>query len=164
MEKYEHLGFKKCEAEDIPDAAKLMFEVFRDELALYHLPEKKFKKVDEEKLLTKYIVDYKATAYCVYIDDKFKGIVLYWVNSKESCGLLGEIYLATDVQNCGIGQTVWKFVLSKNPEIKTWRAETPLFARRALNFFVNKLGFKIIEIKKPKDELDSGVVFELKVD
>ncbi len=164
MEKYEYLSFKKCEAEDIHDVAALMRPIFKDELTMYHLEDKNFKKFDEEKLLQKYILEYKAEAYCIYMDNKLKGLVLYWVNAKENCGLLGEIYITKDIQNCGVGQLIWKFVLSKNPSIKKWRAEAPLFAKRNLNFFVNKLGFKVIEITKPKEGLDSGVIYELLLD
>ncbi len=163
MEKYECLSFKKCELEDIPDLAKMMRDVFVEEISLYHLDKLTFKPIDEVKLLTKYIVEYNATAYSIYIDNKLKGFVLYWANEKEARGLIGEIFLSTDIQNCGVGQIVWKFVLSKTPEIKTWRVETPMFAKRNLNFFVNKLGFHIIEIKKPKEDLDSTATFELKL-
>ncbi len=163
MEKYECLSFKKCELEDIPDLAKMMRDVFTDEINMYHLDKLKFKPIDEGKLLTKYIVEYKATAYCIYIDNKLKGFVLYWANEKDARGLIGEIFLSADIQNCGVGQIVWKFVLKKTPEVKVWRIETPMFAKRNLNFFVNKLGFHIIEIKKPKEDLDSTAIFELKL-
>ena len=45
----------------------------------------------------------------------------------------------------GIGQAAWKCVEELHPEILVWELVTPYFEKRNIHFYVNKLGFHIVE-------------------
>lgn len=42
-------------------------------------------------------------------------------------------------------QAAWKEAERLHPEIKTWETVTPYFEQRNIHFYVNKLGFHIVE-------------------
>ena len=49
------------------------------------------------------------------------------------------------VQSKGIGQAIWKEIEKIYPNIKVWETCTPYFDKRNIHFYVNRLGFHIVE-------------------
>ena len=45
------------------------------------------------------------------------------------------------------------------PDVKVWRTETPLYSRRNLNFYINKLGFMAYKITDAMDYEAAQVQF-----
>ena len=44
-----------------------------------------------------------------------------------------------------MGQVAWKEVERLHPNVKVWETVTPYFEKRNIHFYVNKLGFHIVE-------------------
>lgn len=56
------------------------------------------------------------------------------------------MYVKTGCQSKGTGQAIWRAIEELHPETKVWETETPYFEKRNIHFYVNKLGFNIVEI------------------
>ena len=67
------------------------------------------------------------------------------LNLKENFGELELFFVIPSYESKGVGQAAWKEVERLHPEIKTWETVTPYFEQRNIHFYVNKLGFHIVE-------------------
>lgn len=75
-------------------------------------------------------------------DEKIGGIIL---NLKGDLGELEIFFVIPNSESKGVGQAAWKQVEKIHPEIKVWETVTPYFEKRNIHFYVNKLGFHIVE-------------------
>lgn len=74
--------------------------------------------------------------------EKVGGII---INLKNDFGELEIFFVSPSYESKGIGQAAWKEVERMHPEIKVWETVTPYFEKRNIHFYVNKLGFQIVE-------------------
>ena len=82
-------------------------------------------------------------AYRILYDDKKVGGII--INLKESFGELEIFFVIPSYESKGVGQAAWKEVERLHPEVKVWETVTPYFEQRNIHFYVNKLGFHIVE-------------------
>ena len=75
-------------------------------------------------------------------DKKVGGII---INLKDDFGELEIFFVIPNSESKGVGQAAWKEVERLHPEIKIWETVTPYFEQRNIHFYVNKLGFHIVE-------------------
>ena len=75
-------------------------------------------------------------------DQKVGGII---INLKDNFGELEIFFVIPSSESKGVGQAAWKEVERLHPEIKIWETVTPYFEQRNIYFYVNKLGFHIVE-------------------
>lgn len=75
-------------------------------------------------------------------DKKVGGIIL---NLNDDFGELEIFFVVPNSESKGVGQAAWKEVERLHPEIKAWETVTPYFEKRNIHFYVNKLGFHIVE-------------------
>lgn len=75
-------------------------------------------------------------------EEKVGGIIL---NLKDDFGELEIFFVVPDSESKGVGQAAWKEVEALHPEVKVWETVTPYFEQRNIHFYVNKLGFHIVE-------------------
>ena len=73
---------------------------------------------------------------------KVGGIIL---NLNGDFGDLEIFFVIPDSESKGVGQKAWKEVERLYPEIRVWETVTPYFEKRNIHFYVNKLGFHIVE-------------------
>lgn len=109
---------------------------------------------DDGSFLRKWGLDKKATSYCIYLDDVLIGGAILWINDNNE-NYLGNLFIDPDHEDEGVGTKVWSKIESMYPNTRVWNTETPIFSRRNHNFYVNKCGFHVVEIKNPKD-LEEG--------
>ncbi len=76
-------------------------------------------------------------------DDQRMGGAIITVNG--NMGELAFLYVKVGVQSKGIGQSIWKAIETKYPEIEVWKTCTPYFDRRNIHFYINRCGFHAIE-------------------
>lgn len=81
--------------------------------------------------------------YRIIVDDKKVGEII--INLKDDFGELEIFFVIPDSESKGVGQAAWKEAERLHPEIKTWETVTPYFEQRNIHFYVNKLGFHIVE-------------------
>ncbi|MCZ8216675.1 MAG: GNAT family N-acetyltransferase, partial [Cyclobacteriaceae bacterium] len=62
---------------------------------------------------------------------------------------LDSFFISPDVQDKGVGTSVWTMVEKMYPETIIWETHTPYFEKRNIHFYVNKCGFKIVEFFNP---------------
>ena len=55
------------------------------------------------------------------------------------------LFVKVGVQSKGIGQSIWKQIEDLYPNTKIWETCTPYFDKRNIHFYVNRLGFHIVE-------------------
>ena len=75
-------------------------------------------------------------------DQKVGGII---INLKDNFGELEIFFVIPSSESKGVGQAAWKEVERLHPKIKIWETVTPYFEQRNIHFYVNKLGFHIVE-------------------
>ena len=68
------------------------------------------------------------------------------------------LFVDPAVHSRGIGQAAWRAVEAMRPEIRVWETMTPYFERRNIHFYVNRLGFHIVEFfcERHPDPRDAG--------
>ena len=67
------------------------------------------------------------------------------VNVNENKGDLEIFFVNPSSHSKGIGQAAWREIERLYPDVKIWETVTPCFEKRNIHFYVNKLGFHIIE-------------------
>ena len=75
-------------------------------------------------------------------EKKVGGII---INLNDDFGDLEIFFVIPSCESKGVGQAAWKEVERLHPEIKIWETVTPYFEQRNIHFYVNKLGFHIVE-------------------
>ena len=48
-------------------------------------------------------------------------------------------------QGKGIGRAIWEALAARHPEVTVWETLTPYHEKRNIHFYVNKLGFHVVE-------------------
>lgn len=81
--------------------------------------------------------------YRIVVNNKKVGGII--LNLKNDIGELEIFFVNPDSESKGVGQAAWKEVERLHPEIKVWETVTPYFEQRNIHFYVNKLGFHIVE-------------------
>ncbi len=160
MEEFAGLQFRDFTAADVMPFTRIMKRAF-DEDARRHLGEESGGPpgYDNGDFLRKWALDPGSAAYAIFKDSVPIGVVIVWINSSHE-NFLGNIFVDPDLQDQGIGTTIWRFIEQKYPETKVWRTETPGFSKRNHNFYVNKCGFKIVKIEHPGDKYEESYLME----
>ncbi|MCL2806774.1 MAG: GNAT family N-acetyltransferase [Coriobacteriia bacterium] len=86
------------------------------------------------------------------------GALSLWIRD-DSVNFLGNIFIDPELQDQGFGMIIWDFIEKTYPDTIKWQTETPAFSRRNHHFYVNKLGFKIVSIKNPKNDVGARTFF-----
>ena len=73
------------------------------------------------------------------------------INEKTNHNHLDFLFVRVGTQNRGIGQKIWKMIEEKYPNTKVWETSTPYFDKRNIHFYVNRLGFHIVEFFNVKN-------------
>ena len=82
-------------------------------------------------------------AYLIIFDNKKVGGIV--IRIKENCGELELLFTIPDIHSRGIGKVAWFEIEKLYPQIKKWETITPYFEKRNIHFYVNSLGFHIVE-------------------
>ena len=94
-----------------------------------------------------------SVTYRIIVDNKKVGGII--LNLKKDFGELEIFFVIPSCVSKGVGQAAWKEVERLHTEVKIWETVTPYFEQRNIHFYVNKLGFHIIEFynkfQKDKD-------------
>lgn len=74
----------------------------------------------------------------------------------------------------GIGQAAWLAIEKRYPQVRLWTTHTPYFEKRNIHFYVNRLGFHIVEFynerwpdpndPKPDEPEDGMFRFEKRIE
>ena len=89
-------------------------------------------------------------AYEMIDDDKIVGGAIVTIDEKTNHNHLDFLFVKVGVQSKGIGQTIWKEIEKLYPNTKVWETCTPYFDKRNIHFYVNSLGFHIVEFFNQK--------------
>jgi hypothetical protein len=114
---------------------------------------------DDGGFLRKYYLHEDSMSYKVSKDGRPAGAVCVWINA-NNVNYLGNIFVALEFQDKGLGKTIWDFIEHRYPDTIKWQTDTPAFSRRNHHFYVNKLGFRIVRIENPKSANDCSYFME----
>lgn len=67
------------------------------------------------------------------------------VDVEAGRGSLDFLYVRVESQGRGIGQQIWTLIEQMYPQVTWWETHTPYFDKRNIHFYVNRLGFTIVE-------------------
>lgn len=85
----------------------------------------------------------EGTAYRIMADGKKAGGVVVSVDGEH--GELEILFTLPECHSKGIGYKAWYEIEKLYPDVKVWETVTPYFETRNIHFYVNKLGFHIVE-------------------
>ena len=161
MKRYLGLEFDWMKEEDIEELTKIMERAF-DEDTRIHLNEPKGGPTgyDNGEFLRKFGLHPDSEAYKISENGKLIGGVILWINRKTHVNHLGCLFVDTNCQNNGTGKMIWDFVEQEYPATVKWCTETPAFSRRNHHFYVDKCGFHVVRIEKPKDIREGSYILE----
>ena len=83
------------------------------------------------------------TAFRIYVDNEKVGGAV--VKTKDNRGFLELLFISPNSHSKGIGQAAWMKIEDSYPDITVWETCTPYFEKRNIHFYVNRLGFHIVE-------------------
>lgn len=84
-------------------------------------------------------------AYEMVDNNEIVGGVVVTVDEKTNHNHLDFLFVKVGVQSKGIGQIIWKQIEEIYPNTTVWKTCTPYFDKRNIHFYVNRLGFHIVE-------------------
>ena len=82
-------------------------------------------------------------AYRIMQDGRPVGGVV--IRTDGELGDLDLLFVSPHVHSRGIGYAAWCAVERLHPEVIVWETVTPYFEKRNIHFYVNRLGFHIVE-------------------
>ena len=86
-----------------------------------------------------------AETYRIICDGNVVGGLILQIDQQHAKGELEILFVNPEAHSKGIGQAAWKAVEAMHPEIRVWETITPYFEKRNIHFYVNRLGFHIVE-------------------
>lgn len=154
------IRFKKLYDTDIDNLTVIMERAFDYDTEI-HLGKAKGgpEGYDDGSFLRKWALNERASSFCIYLEETLIGAVILWINNDNN-NYLGNLFIDVKYESKGIGTKVWNEIEKMYPKTKIWYTDTPIFSHRNHNFYVNKCGFHIIEIKKPKDLSEGSYVLQ----
>ena len=87
----------------------------------------------------------QAETYRIVCDGNVVGGLILQIDQQHAKGELEMLFVNPEAHSKGIGQAAWKAVEAMHPEIRVWETITPYFEKRNIHFYVNRLGFHIVE-------------------
>ena len=86
-----------------------------------------------------------AETYRIVARGEVAGGVVIRIDQDKRRGDLDLLFVAPRLHGLGIGQAAWRAVERLHPEVSVWETCTPYFEKRNIHFYVNRLGFHIVE-------------------
>ena len=102
-------------------------------------------EVISRKTIERCLDDNQAEAYRIMHNEDVVGGMILKIDRQNAKGELEILFIKPDAHSKGLGQAAWKTVEIIHPEISVWETMTPYFEKRNLHFYVNRLGFHIVE-------------------
>ena len=97
------------------------------------------------KTIERCLDDKQVEAYRIMHNEEVVGGMILKIDRKNAKGELEILFIKPDAHSKGFGQAAWKTVETVHPEIRIWETMTPYFEKRNIHFYVNRLGFHIVE-------------------
>lgn len=82
-------------------------------------------------------------AYRIINDGDIVGGLVLRVDGTK--GELDLLFVSPNEHSKGIGYAAWQAVEKQYPQVKVWETMTPYFETRNIHFYVNRIGFHIVE-------------------
>lgn len=163
MEDFKNLQFREFAESDVELLTPIMKRAF-DEDSRRHLKRESGGPpgYDNGDFLRKYALHKDSTAFKVLKGGRPVGAVIVWI-SGSNVNFLGNIFIDPDLQDRGLGLTIWEYIEQKFPQTVEWGTETPGFSKRNHNFYVNKCGFQIVKIENPGHPLEESYIMVKKM-
>jgi len=86
-----------------------------------------------------------AQAWRIVLEGRKVGGMVISVDESGRKGELELLFVSPHAHSRGIGQAAWREAERMHPEVLVWETTTPYFEKRNIHFYVNKLGFHIVE-------------------
>lgn len=96
------------------------------------------------------IDDMYSETYRIVIGTRNVGGLILHINPETHHNELEILFISPNEHNKGIGQAAWWEVEALHPETVVWSTCTPYFEIRNIHFYVNCLGFHIVEFFNSK--------------
>ncbi len=78
----------------------------------------------------------------MHADQVVGGAVLH---TEHNHGELDLLFINPPAHSRGFGTAAWQAIEQLHPEVTIWETVTPYFEKRNIHFYVNRLGFQIVE-------------------
>ena len=102
-------------------------------------------EVISRKTIERCIDGNQAETYRIVCDGSVVGGLILQIDQQNAKGELEILFVHPEAHSKGIGKAAWKTVEEMHPEIRVWETMTPYFEKRNIHFYVNRLGFHIVE-------------------
>ena len=102
-------------------------------------------EVISRKTIERCLDDNQAEVYRIMHNEDVVGGMILKIDRQNAKGELEILFIKPDAHSKGLGQVAWKEVEIIHPEISVWETMTPYFEKRNIHFYVNRLGFHIVE-------------------
>lgn len=102
-------------------------------------------EVISRKTIERSIDEEQTETYRIVCDGEVVGGLILQIDKQNAKGDLEILFIKPEVHSKGLGQAAWKAVEAMHPEIRVWETMTPYFEKRNIHFYVNRLGFHIVE-------------------
>ena len=102
-------------------------------------------EVISRKTIERCLDDNQAEAYRIMHNEDVVGGMILKIDRQNAKGELEILFIKPDAHSKGLGQAAWKEVEIIHPEISVWETMTHYFEKRNIHFYVNRLGFHIVE-------------------
>ncbi|SDG02015.1 Acetyltransferase (GNAT) domain-containing protein [Fontibacillus panacisegetis] len=140
--------FENITSEDIVPLTAIMTRAF-DEDARIHLGEGRKsgpEGYDDGGFLEKWALNSPTESHKILVNGELAGACILWIR-EDGYNYLGNIFLDVIYQNQGIGLKVWNMIEEKYTDTKKWSTDTPGFSKRNHRFYMQKCGFRLVEIQ-----------------
>ncbi|WP_410767706.1 GNAT family N-acetyltransferase [Fontibacillus sp. BL9] len=150
MDDHVQLEFEPIYEQDIGSLTAIMTRAF-DEDARIHLGEGRRDGpvgYNNGEFLTKWALNASSEAYKIMLNGEEVGACILWIN-EDGNNDLEILFIDVPFQSSGIGTIIWRMIEGLYPDTKIWRTATPGYSKRNHHFYMDKCGFKLMEVVHP---------------
>ena len=133
--------------EELPDFKRDMQEAFQKG-AEAEFPDLRVEVLPEADI-DRSLNSVGALAYKAVVDNETVGGAIVVIDKQTQHNHLDFLYVKHGMQSRGVGRLIWNELEKLYGETKVWETVTPYFEKRNIHFYVNCLGFHIVEFFNP---------------
>ncbi|MEO3944712.1 GNAT family N-acetyltransferase [Gorillibacterium sp. CAU 1737] len=157
------LELKPMEEGDLPELSTILKDAFNADSQLYLGKDDGPRGYDDGQLLRRLQTDPGHTAFSLWLNGEDGGCVggiVLKVNEETQVHQLELLFVNPNLHGRGLGAIAWKRVEEHYPNARRWCTETPIYSRRNLHFYINKLGFHAVRLQDPFHDENGSVLLE----
>lgn len=157
--RFEKLDFIPMTESDVPALVPIMKRAFEYDAIQSGRAQSGPDGFDNGEFIRKRLSMPDVDAFRIELDGVTIGAIMMFIHEDTKDGHLSLLFIDCDFMGSGYGEMAWRFIEHAYPFIEVWTLNTSAVSYRNHCFYINKLGFHVVQVTREMDR--SSALFQL---